>query len=130
MRVNSGTKLALRFIFVQSMISVVVVFITALAFGKMMAMAALAGATINLAANGYFALVSLKLVKGTTPGRVLGRFYIGELGKFFIIVVGFAWVFRDLPEISQGQYAIVLFVAFLITQVAYVVTPLVLKDSF
>jgi len=127
---KSGIKLAFAFIGVQFAISLLIGISTLVVFDRRMAEAALIGSMINVVASGYFAIVSLKLPKNASPGMILARFYVGEVGKFVIVVVCFAWVFKYLPELLQGRQAIILFVAFLIAQVAFVVAPLVLKEDF
>lgn len=127
---NSGIKLAFSFIGVQLVICLLVVVGTFVVFDRKMAEAALVGCMINVIASGYFAIVSLKLPKNASPGMILARFYVGEVGKFVIVAVCFGWVFKFLPELIQGRQAIILFVAFLIAQVAFVVAPLLLKKDF
>jgi len=127
---ESGIKLAFSFIGVQFAICLLLVVSTLLVFDRAMAEAALAGCLINLVASGYFAVVSLKLPKNASPGMILARFYVGEVGKFVIVAVCFGWVFKYLPELVQGRYAIILFVAFLIAQLAFIIAPLVLKEDF
>jgi len=127
---KSGSKLAFGFIAVQLTICLLVVISTYVVFDRNMAEAALVGCMINVIASGYFAIVSLKLPKNASPGIILARFYVGEVGKFVIVAVCFGWVFKNLPELIQGRQAIILFVAFLITQVAFIVAPLVLKEDF
>ncbi len=127
---KSGIKLAFSFIGVQLTICLLVVVGTFIVFDRKMAEAALVGCMINVVASGYFAIVSLKLPKDSSPGVILARFYVGEVGKFVIVAVCFGWVFKFLPELIQGRHAIILFVAFLIAQVAFVVAPLVLKEDF
>ncbi|MEZ0121430.1 MAG: hypothetical protein AB9Q23_03015 [Candidatus Reddybacter sp.] len=127
---KTGSKLAFGFIGVQLAISLLVVVSTLIVFDRRMAEAALVGCMINVIASGYFAIVSLKLPKNASPGMILARFYVGEVGKFVIVAVCFGWVFKFLPELIQGRHAIILFVAFLIAQVAFVVAPLVLKEDF
>lgn len=127
---KDGSKLAFGFIGVQLAISLVVVLSTFVVFDRSMAEAALVGCMINVIATSYFAIVTLKLPKSASPGMILARFYVGEVGKFVIVAVCFGWVFKFLPELIQGRHAIILFVAFLIAQVAFVVAPLVLKKDF
>lgn len=127
---ESGIKLALSFIGVQLGVCLLVVVSTLVVFDRKMAEAALVGCMINAIASGYFAIVSLKLPKRASPGIILARFYVGEVGKFVIVAVCFGWVFKFLPGLVQGRYAIILFVAFLIAQMAFIVAPLVLKKSF
>ncbi len=127
---KSGSKLAFGFIGVQLAICLLVVISTYVVFDRKMAEAALVGCMINVIASGYFAIVSLKLPKSASPGMILARFYVGEVGKFVIVAVCFGWVFKFLPEMIEGRHAIILFVAFLIAQVAFVVAPLVLKEDF
>lgn len=127
---KNGMKLAFRFIGVQLAICLLVVIGTLLVFDRKMAEAALVGCMINVVASGYFAIVSLKLPKNASPGMILARFYVGEVGKFVIVAMCFGWVFKFLPELIQGRQAIILFVAFLIAQVAFVVAPLVLEKDF
>lgn len=130
MNTHNGIRLALKFVLVQLAICSAIVLVTWLIFDQKMARAALAGSMINVIASAYFALVSLKLPKNATPGIILARFYIGEMGKFVVVAVGFVGVFRYFPDISQGRHAIVLFVAFLLTQLAFIVAPLLLKKDF
>ena len=127
---KSGVKLAFGFIGVQLAICLLVVISTYVVFDRKMAEAALVGCLINVVASGYFAIVSLKLPKNASPGMILARFYVGEVGKFVIVAVCFGWVFKYLPELVQGRYAIILFVAFLIAQLAFIIAPLVLKEDF
>lgn len=127
---KSGTTLALRFIGVQLAISLIVVLGVFVIFDRKMAEAAMLGCMINVIGSGYFAIVSLKLRKNASPGMILARFYVGEVGKFVIIAICFGWVFKYLPELIQGRHAIILFVAFLIAHIAFVVAPLVLKKDF
>ena len=127
---KSGRILALGFIGVQLAISLFFVVSTLVVFDRKMAEAALVGCMINVIGSGYFAIVSLKLPKDASPGMILARFYIGEVGKFVIVAICFGWVFKFLPELIQGRHAIILFVAFLIAHVAFIVAPLVLKKDF
>lgn len=127
---KSGAKLAFGFIGVQVVVSLMVVVGTFVVFDLKMAEAALAGCIINVIASGYFAIISLKLPKNASPGIILARFYIGEVGKFIIVAICFGWVFKYQPELIKGRQAIMFFVAFLIAQVAFVVAPLVLKKDF
>ena len=127
---KSGSELAFGFIGVQLAISLLIVMGTFIVFDRSMAEAALVGCMINVVASGYFAIVSLKLPKNASPGMILARFYVGEVGKFVIVAVCFGWVFKFLPELVKGRHAIILFVAFLIAQVAFVVAPMVLKKDF
>ncbi|MBQ0720590.1 MAG: ATP synthase subunit I [Gammaproteobacteria bacterium] len=127
---GSGIKLAFRFILVQLVICLLIVVCTFIVFDRRMAEAALVGCMINVVASGYFAVVSLKLPKNASPGMILARFYVGEVGKFVIVAVCFGWVFKYLPELIKGRQAIMLFVAFLIAQLAFVVAPLVFEKDF
>ncbi len=127
---NSDTELAFSFIRVQLAICLLIVVATYLVFDFKMAKAALVGSMINVIGSGYFAVISLKLPKNASPGMILARFYIGEVGKFVVVAVCFVWVFKSLPELIQGRHAVILFVAFLLTHVAFVVAPLVLKEDF
>lgn len=127
---KSGIKLAFSFIGVQLIICLLVVVGTYVVFDRGMAEAALVGCMINVVASGYFAIVSLKLPKKASPGMILARFYIGEVGKFAIVAVCFGWVFKFLPELVQGRHAIILFVAFLIAQLALIMAPLVFEKYF
>ena len=127
---GSGIKLAFSFIRVQLAICLLLVVSTFVVFDRRMAEAALVGCMINVVASGYFAIVSLKLPKNASPGMILARFYVGEVGKFVIVAVCFGWVFKYLPELIKGRQAIMLFVAFLIAQLAFVVAPLVYEKDF
>jgi F0F1-type ATP synthase assembly protein I len=130
LREKSGIKLAFSFIGVQLIICLMVVVSTFVVFDRKMATAALVGCMVNVVASSYFAIVSLKLPKNASPGMILARFYVGEVGKFVIVAVCFGWVFKFLPELVQGRHAIILFVSFLVAQVAFVVAPIVLKKGF
>ena len=127
---KNGMKLAIDFILVQIAISAIVAVLAFMVFGGKMAVSAFVGCAINIIASGYFAVVSLKLPKNASPGMILARFYIGEVGKFVIVAVCFGGVFKYLPELIQGRHAIILFAAFLIAQLAYVVAPLLLEEDF
>ena len=60
----------------------------------------LLGGLIFLIPNGYFALYAFRCSGGLLNRMVLRNFYMGELGKFCLSVVGFAISFALIDEID------------------------------
>lgn len=94
--------------------------------------AALTGGLVGLAANGYFALVSLRPLNavGAARGPAIARnFYAAAAGKYLIVIVGLVGAFAQLPSLREDHHALVLLAALLLVQCAYWATPLLIKKG-
>ena len=88
---------------------------------------ALAGGSLALAANLVFGV--LALTKRRSAGAVLSAFLVAEIGKFFVVVLGFAWLFRSFSEQLHGLNAAVLLGAFAVILGAQWVAPIMFKSA-
>lgn len=88
--------------------------------------AALVGGLTGGVASGVFALISLR--QTASSGKMLLGFYLGEAVKLLVIVVSLTAVFKFLPFVHEGDKALALFGAFLLTQAAYIVAPSLVKQ--
>ena len=91
------------------------------------ASAVLAGGLIGVLASSSFALVSLRSAEHNSAGKILLDFYLGQVVKWIVIVIGMIVAFRFLPGIDHNLNVLVLLGAFLLTQSAYIIVPTFLK---
>lgn len=94
--------------------------------------AALTGGLIGLAANGYFALVSLRPLSaaGAARGPAVARnFYMAAAGKYLIVIVGLVGAFAQIPSLHDQHHALALLAALFLVQSAYWATPLLVKKN-
>lgn len=89
--------------------------------------AALAGGLTGVLASGCFAVVSLRSGEQASSARIVVDFYLGEVGKLVVIIVCMAAIFTFWPGIQEGFNALALFGAFLLTQAAYIVAPVLME---
>lgn len=94
--------------------------------------AAFTGGLVGLAANGYFALVSLRPLRASGAARapaVARNFYAAAVGKYLIVIVGLVGAFGQLPALREEHNALALLAALLLVQSAYWATPLLVKKG-
>ncbi len=113
-----NAKPAVQLLKGQLMVAVIVPLI-ALMWGQKVAYSAMFGAVIALIASAYFAWEAFRFSGAMSSGRILGGFYRGIIGKFVLVIVGFALV-QHLPmPISMAA----LFVGFVLVQAVVWVAP-------
>lgn len=103
--------------------------LVALWWSPMSALAALMGGSVALVASAVFGLISLTSVRGRSAGAVVVAFYVGEIGKFVVVAVGFALISRCTPELT-GPNTLLLFGVFAATLMAQWVVPAVTSSKF
>lgn len=94
------------------------------------AIAILCGGIISSLANLWLAIVAFRPRLGQSPQRMLAAFYMGELGKFVLIAVGFLLVFKKIAILKEPSYALLLFASFLMVQFTVWIYPLVRRQFF
>lgn len=103
--------------------------LVALWWSPMSALAVLMGGSVALAASAVFGLISLMSARGRSAGAVLAAFYVGEIGKFVVVAVGFVLISRCAPELT-GPNTLLLFGVFAATLTAQWVVPAVTSSKF
>lgn len=98
-------------------------------FDKRWALAALAGATIQIIPNAYFALLAFRYSGARSSVLIAQSFYRGEVGKYVMTLVGFAALFSVFGADLTGMCGAIVFLAYasmLIVQ--WCLTPWVLRS--
>lgn len=103
--------------------------LVALWWSPMSALAVLMGGSVALAASAVFGLISLMSARGRSAGAVVVAFYVGEIGKFVVVAVGFVLISRCAPELT-GPNTLLLFGVFAATLTAQWVVPAVTSSKF
>jgi len=103
--------------------------LVALWWSPMSALAVLMGGSVALAASAVFGLISLISARGRSAGAVVVAFYVGEIGKFVVVAVGFVLISRCAPELT-GPNTLLLFGVFAATLTAQWVVPAVTSSKF
>jgi ATP synthase protein I len=119
---RSDLKLALAIAVTQFTIVLLLAILFVL-FETSMLSAALMGALIGLVASSCFALISLRCGTDRSAGKVLLDLYLGQIGKWIVIVITMVATFKYLPGVDQGLNILVLLGVFLLTQSAYIIVP-------
>ncbi len=122
-------KLALMIAITQLLLALLLG-ILFLIFETMMLSAAAAGALIGLLASSAFALISLRPGRHRPASKILLDLYLGQVGKWIMVVMTIIVAIKFLPDIDQGINILVLLAAFLLSQSAYLLVPSVLKKRF
>lgn len=104
--------------------------LVALWWSPMSALAALMGGSVALVASAVFGLISLTSVRGRSAGVVVVAFYLGEIGKFVVVAVGFALISRCCTPALTGPNTLLLFGVFAATLMAQWVVPAVTSRKF
>jgi ATP synthase protein I len=104
--------------------------LVALWWSPVSALAALMGGAIALAASAVFGLISLMSVRGRSGGAVVVAFYVGEVGKFVVVAVGFVLVSRCCAQELTGPNALLLFGVFAATLTAPWLVPVITSSKF
>lgn len=94
------------------------------------ALTALMGGAIALGASTVFGLISLMSVRGRSGGAVVVAFYVGEVGKFIVVAVGFVLVSRCWAQELTGPNALLLFGVFAATLTAPWLVPVITRSKF
>lgn len=114
-----NAKPAVQLLKGQLMVMVIVILLAFIG-GQKLAYSAGLGALIAIVASAYFAWEAFRFGGATASGRILGGFYRGIIGKFVLVIMGFALV-QHLP-IALSMAA--LFIGFVIVQAVVWLAPL------
>ena len=114
-----NAKPAVQLLKGQLMVAVIVSLL-ALIWGRKVAYSAGLGALIALVASAYFAWEAFRFGGAISSGRILGGFYRGIIGKFVLVIIGFALVQHLSVPVSMGA----LFVGFVLVQAVVWIAPL------
>lgn len=104
--------------------------LVALWWGPMSALSVLMGGSVALAASAVFGLISLMSARGRSASAVVVAFYLGEMGKFVVVAVGFALISRCCAPELTGPNMLLLFGVFAATLMAQWVVPVVTSSKF
>lgn len=104
--------------------------LVALWWSPMSALAVLMGGSVALAASAVFGLISLMSARGRSAGAVVAAFYVGEIGKFVVVAVGFVLISRCCAPELTGPNTLLLFGVFAATLTAQWVVPAVTSSKF
>jgi len=87
-----------------------------LAFDKVCAYSVLSGGMVAIVPQAYFAALAFRWRGARSAGAIARSSYVGEIGKFFLSVAGFAAVFAALRPID-GLAVFAGYLAMLATQI-------------
>lgn len=118
---TAGRTQALKFLKLQFCIAALTAFLWLLG-GTSASMAAAVGGGISLLGNAFFVYKTFAHVGATKAHRIASGFFLGEVGKMFIIVSAFLLIFK-----YQAFAPVPLFTGFLATQAVFWVAPFVFK---
>lgn len=108
----SDAHRARRIVIAQAATTLVLALL-ALLFGPRAALFALLGGAIATVANALFARWVFGAYRAAEPGRLVSRFYVGEVIKLGFVVTAFVTVFARLEPLNP----VALFGAFFVVQV-------------
>lgn len=111
MRVRDADR-AKRIVFAQAVATLVVTLVS-LVFGPWPGLFALLGGSTATVANALFAYWVFGAYRAAEPGRLLGRFYLGEMIKLAFVAAVFAIVLTRLEPLNPLAF----FGAFFVVQV-------------
>jgi ATP synthase protein I len=113
---------AFRLVGFQALV-VVAIALSGLVAQRQIALSLLAGGAIGLAGSAWLALLAFR-PSATRPAKeILASFYIGEIGRFLIVMVLFILAFKQLAWLAEPRNALMLFLAFIASQLAIAVAP-------
>ncbi|MEY2862574.1 MAG: hypothetical protein RLY58_281 [Pseudomonadota bacterium] len=104
----------------QGMVIPVVILIAGLMGNMVWAKSAGFGAFIGWIGSAYFAWQAFRYAGAGASKRILGSFYRGMIGKFVLITLGFAVVFKSVHPLSAAA----LLIGFTMVQIMAWVYPL------
>jgi len=85
------------------------------------------GGMIGVAGSTWLTFVAFR-PSGTRPAKeILVSFYLGEIGKFLIVMILFIVAFKQIAFLREAQNALMMFLAFFISQLVIVLAPRLLK---
>ncbi len=74
------------------------------------------GGAICILGQAYFAMRVFRFAGARAADKVLNSFYAGEVGKFVLVLVMFALVFKFVDQLKTPANALLLFMGFLMAQ--------------
>lgn len=114
-----NAKPAVQLLKGQLMVAVIVPLL-AVIWGQKVAYSVGFGALIALVASAYFAWEAFRFSGAISSGRILGGFYRGIIGKFVLVIMGFALV-QQLP---MPVSMVALFIGFVLVQAVVWIAPI------
>jgi len=110
-------------------VAVLVLAIAGLFVHVQIALSLLMGGAIGVTGNSWLAFVAFG-PSGTRPAKeILASFYLGGIGKFLIVMILFIVAFRQIAFLREAQNALMMFLAFFISQLVIVLAPRLLKQG-
>jgi ATP synthase protein I len=88
-----------------------------------MALSLLIGGVIGVAGSAWLALLAFRQSATRPAKEILAAFYIGEIGRFLIVTVLFALAFKQLALLADPRNALMLILAFIVSQVVIAIAP-------
>jgi len=107
----------------QLAISLLIAGFLLVAGGATLAWMALFGGWTGMLANGCFVVLSLRVAKTASAGRILTGFYLGQAVKVAILILCLVAVFVYVPEAGEGLNVLALLGTLFATQMTYIVAP-------
>jgi len=129
-KIDSDDRLrALRLVAFQAAMAVVIALAGWMFSRWQIAVALAVGGAVGVAGSAWLAVAAFSR-SGTRPAKeVLASFYIGETGRLLVVVVLFVVAFRQLALLAEPINAMMMFLAFVASQVALAAAPLLVRET-
>jgi ATP synthase protein I len=125
-RYLDGRKYALLLV-ANQLLAAVIVSTIGLVFSYQVALSLFLGGMICVLANFWLALVVFRPGLGAPLGKMLGAFYLGEIGKFIITALLFLLAFKKLALLKDAVHALSILSGYVLTQSVVWIYPLLKK---
>ena len=90
---------------------------------------AMTGGLIGLFASASFAFIALRAGQQKSAGKIVIDFYLGEMIKLALVIACLIMAFRNIPVVWDGLNVLALFGAYLLTQSANIIVPIMLSKK-
>ena len=107
---------ALRLVGIQLLV-VMILALSGLVVRWQVATSLLAGGLIGVVGSAWLAWFAFRPSALRPAKEILASFYIGEIGRFLIVMVLFVLAFRQVAVLAEPRNALMLFLAFVASQV-------------
>jgi len=111
--ITKNRTAALRLVYVQLIVTVVIALLSYAYCGLIIAYSVFLGSIVYILPNIYFVRSALKYVESQTPQSILSRFYIGEGQKFLLAMAMFAICFA----LIKSLHAVSFFAAYILIMI-------------
>jgi len=109
--------------------SVIAISMVGLIFAQQIAVSLLIGGMIGVAGSAWLAFIAFRPSGTRSAKEILVSFYLGEIGKFLIVMILFIVAFKLLALLRESRNALMLFLGFFSSQLVIVFAPRLLKQG-